>query len=813
MLSYQIFISTVGSDANYLHIDGTIPTFIGNGGKPIGSVLLDFDGEVRSLTNPDIGADEFISVAPDCAVYISPANGATDQSTSNHTLSWTPSTGTSGYDVYFDQNPTPTTLISSNQVGATYNTGVLSVNTTYYWQIVPKNLSGSATGCAVWSFTTINPTLSTTPTSLVYTNQCINTPSSEQTFKMNAANLDGTFVTITAPLGLKVSADNVTYSSSINVNHTGGSFTNKTIYVKYTAYSSAAFSNNIVISGGGLTSAVDVAVSATTLTATPSFVATATGATLVAGDYLWNGLTSIAWDNAVNWYQYNGTAFEESNNIPLATDRVFILPSNAGNNCITATNTATVNVLAGNGNANDFFIGSGATVVIDASKTLAIKGNWTNNGTFSPASTSNVTFDGNLAQSIGGSNSTTFSSLTINNTSNTLTLNKPVSVLETLSMTSGNIKSTATNLLTIGNSTTNPGSIAWSEGAIVGPLKRYFSSVASSTQDSGIFPVGKNNLNRYAQINYTSGLSTGGTITAEYIQGVCPVAYAGLPATVSGALIQNYEEEGYWSIAASGGNLNAATYTLKLRGNALSSPSSITTLRIIKSVNHTSWDNAGIGMHAAATGSNSDFIITNSGLTGFSWFNIGSNNANPLPVKLLNFKASCKENQVNLNWATGSERNSAIFIVDRSTDLTTWQQVNIQKAAGNSSQKIDYHATDDQAQQGVNYYRLTQIDLNGEQEVFDPISIQCANNNVDVIIYPNPSTGNFTLEIESLTKQTQVNIQLSDLTGKKLEQRVVNLKAGNNEFNFLVNLKAGIYLIQVENSHVNYPVLKLEIQH
>jgi len=54
--------------------------------------------------------------------------------------------------VYFDTNPVP--AFAANVATNAYNPGALLENTTYYWQIVPKNACGDAVGCAVWSFTT-----------------------------------------------------------------------------------------------------------------------------------------------------------------------------------------------------------------------------------------------------------------------------------------------------------------------------------------------------------------------------------------------------------------------------------------------------------------------------------------------------------------------------------------------------------------------------------------------------------------------------------------------------------------------------------
>ncbi|MFZ4707721.1 MAG: T9SS type A sorting domain-containing protein [Bacteroidales bacterium] len=53
------FSSIVGADSDFLHINPSISTPINNGGVLIDGITIDFDGETRSGSTPDIGADEF----------------------------------------------------------------------------------------------------------------------------------------------------------------------------------------------------------------------------------------------------------------------------------------------------------------------------------------------------------------------------------------------------------------------------------------------------------------------------------------------------------------------------------------------------------------------------------------------------------------------------------------------------------------------------------------------------------------------------------------------------------------------------------
>ncbi len=94
------------------------------------------------------------TVQPNCANNLTPANGATGIGPDN-AISWTNGGGSpSGYDVYFGINPASLPLVSSNQTGLSYSPGILTWNTDYYYQIVPRNVVGPAIGCPINQFRT-----------------------------------------------------------------------------------------------------------------------------------------------------------------------------------------------------------------------------------------------------------------------------------------------------------------------------------------------------------------------------------------------------------------------------------------------------------------------------------------------------------------------------------------------------------------------------------------------------------------------------------------------------------------------------------
>lgn len=128
-------------------------------------VLEQNDGDRWIIDNVEMIAD---ASAPEPAinpspedmavdVYINPADGNGDSNPDNAVaFSWEASaTGDAptAYDVYLGDSPSTLELLGT--LGATsVNITGMEYSTVYYWQIVAKNVGGSATGSAVWSFTT-----------------------------------------------------------------------------------------------------------------------------------------------------------------------------------------------------------------------------------------------------------------------------------------------------------------------------------------------------------------------------------------------------------------------------------------------------------------------------------------------------------------------------------------------------------------------------------------------------------------------------------------------------------------------------------
>lgn len=107
----------------------------------------------------------------------------------------------------------------------------------------------------------------------------------------------------------------------------------------------------------------------------------------------------------------------------------------------------------------------------------------------------------------------------------------------------------------------------------------------------------------------------------------------------------------------------------------------------------------------------------------------------PLPITLISFAGTRQSNSNLLEWKTASEQNNSHYILEHSTNglFNENSVIHIQPGAGNSSTILKYSFVHENPGSTINYYRLTQVDFNGEYETFNIISIDNINHNKFIV--------------------------------------------------------------------------------
>ncbi|MEL6252611.1 MAG: T9SS type A sorting domain-containing protein [Bacteroidota bacterium] len=93
------------------------------------------------------------------------------------------------------------------------------------------------------------------------------------------------------------------------------------------------------------------------------------------------------------------------------------------------------------------------------------------------------------------------------------------------------------------------------------------------------------------------------------------------------------------------------------------------------------------------------------------------------PVELSHFSVSLKEGKAVLDWTTAMELNNDYFQIERSGEDKLFLPIGQISGAGNSNNSLDYEFVDENPLKGSNYYRLRQVDFNGEFEIFQTIEV------------------------------------------------------------------------------------------
>jgi hypothetical protein len=108
-----------------------------------------------------------------------------------------------------------------------------------------------------------------------------------------------------------------------------------------------------------------------------------------------------------------------------------------------------------------------------------------------------------------------------------------------------------------------------------------------------------------------------------------------------------------------------------------------------------------------------------------------------LPVELLYFEGKKVSNYNYLYWSTASEYNSDYFEILYSTDGIDWESIGKVTSSGNSTFKNDYNFSHDYTKRVFNYYRLKQVDFDGQYKIYNTIAIDNRLINKKIVKYIN----------------------------------------------------------------------------
>jgi hypothetical protein len=180
--------------------------------------------------------------------------------------------------------------------------------------------------------------------------------------------------------------------------------------------------------------------------------------------------------------------------------------------------------------------------------------------------------------------------------------------------------------------------------------------------------------------------------------------------------------------------------------------------------------------------------------------------ANPLPITLLSFNAvwnDARQTEARIFWSTASELNNDYFDVERSADGSFWQHIDRVQGAGTSTQTLNYEILDKNPLNGISYYRLRQVDFDGNATYSHVVALKKDINGAAISVYPNPAENQFQIAFEGFQSEN-VSINILDNAGRIVQKISNNVLTNPVQVINTRGFQSGVYNIHVTSEKENF---------
>ncbi|MEP7377218.1 MAG: hypothetical protein ABI675_27700 [Chitinophagaceae bacterium] len=439
---------------------------------------------------------------------------------------------------------------------------------------------------------------------------------------------------------------------------------------------------------------------------------------------------------------------------------------------IAATNTGILHISGSTDilfAGNDFTNNAGSALTNNGQ--LYIQGNLANNQAAMATGTGTLYINGAAAQSVNGA--ATFRTFNfISNNAAGLTLNNNLSVSGAHTFSNGIITTSVT-----------PNYLVYEAGSSYsgdGDASHVNGWVKKMGSTNFIFPVGNGIVERTVAL---SGLSGSSEFNAKYL--------ANTPFTTQMQTpIYEIDPAEYWSInKVSGGT---ASVTLNWDYSKVYFPNWIIPDIRVAGYNGSLWVTNG---GTASGTANTTGTITSNSISSFNLFAFGSQSY-ILPLNLIGFTAKRQDNFTQLAWTTVNEFNVSRFVVERSDDNAHFYAVG-ELPARNTGNTENYFSRDNSAINGIAYYRLRCIDIDGKEKISAIVRVTDGKTTNNLQLLTNPVRSKITL-VATGQLAGEFEYQVSMINGQLVQKgKLPVLTSGQYEIPLNGKLQPGTYSLKV----------------
>ena len=144
----------------------------------------------------------------------------------------------------------------------------------------------------------------------------------------------------------------------------------------------------------------------------------------------------------------------------------------------------------------------------------------------------------------------------------------------------------------------------------------------------------------------------------------------------------------------------------------------------------------------------------------------GGNLNRVLPVEFGDVSAQALPKEgIEVAFSTLVEENNSHFEIERSTDSRNWKTLGQIQGAGNTQSLQQYAFVDKSPREGLNYYRIRQIDFDGTYS-YSRIVGERWQAELVIRFFPNPAKEQLQLQFAGAPPEEEIEVRIVDMTGR-----------------------------------------------
>lgn len=179
-----------------------------------------------------------------------------------------------------------------------------------------------------------------------------------------------------------------------------------------------------------------------------------------------------------------------------------------------------------------------------------------------------------------------------------------------------------------------------------------------------------------------------------------------------------------------------------------------------------------------------------------------------LPVELKKFEGKVQDEGNLLTWETSTEVNNSGFEIEFSADGRTFEKVGFVEGNENSTSEKSYTFLHRPYNETSSYYRLKQLDINGNFE-YSHVILLARDLDNNISFYPNPVQDIVQISLESKSSKT-TGFTVFNGVGAVVKEGTWELRNGENVNSLdLSELNDGVYFIKIDSNPHPYRITKI----